>query len=524
MKLKKTSYVLLLLVLLHCLSCGVGERQSTTLVVGIISDTDSLNPLLTRTRFGGELSKMLFLSLMEEQPDFITFKPQLARSWDFSKDGTTVTFHLRTDVFWIDSVKVNAKDVHFTYNIQKDKAVGWSGKSVKDRITEVKVLDDSTVQFIFDEPYMYRLMDINEGAILPEHILGDLSPEKIKNCDFNHNPITNGPFKLKSWISNQHIELVRNELYFDQDLPRIPHLVFKIVPDKTQLLGQLKTGEIQVMESLPPREAEKMTAGNHKLKIESFPFGQYVQIAWNLNNSLFKDIEIRHALTMAIDRRALVDHLLGGYGQVCTSPIHPILWAHDLNLKPLPFDPDMAMKFLNDNGWTDSNNDDIVDKNGRNFEFQLLANIGSGTREDAQVMIQEMLRKIGIKVITQRLEWSVYVEKMMAREFDAVIIGMMSPSKVDPMPGWHSSMIGPEGFNLSCYSNPKVDALIEQARVMIDRQQAQPLWNDFQRIIIKEQPATFLWIPDRVVGLDKRINGYRFSPTSTFFNIAEWTM
>ena len=514
---------LFFLILIFCLSCGVGERQLDTLVMGTIGDTDSLNPLLTRTRFGGELSKMLFLSLMEEQPDFVTFKPQLARSWEIAKDGKSMTFHLRTDVFWSDSVKVTAQDVRFTLDQQKDAAIGWSGKSVKDRITGISVLDDSTVQFYFDEPYMYQLMDINEGVILPEHILGKLSPEEWQDCDFNRKPIGNGPYKLKSWVSNQYIELERNDLFYDHNKPKIPNLVFKIVPDKTQLLGQLKTGEIQVMESLPPREAEKIAVSGD-LKIESFPFGQYVQIAWNLGNPLFKDVEIRRALTMAIDRQALVDHLLGGYGRVCTSPIHPILWAHDSTIKPLPFDPETAKTALQKAGWIDSNSDGVVDKNGRRFEFELLANIGSGTREDAQVMIQEMLRKIGIKVTPQRLEWSVYVEKLMARDFDAVIIGMMTATKVDPRPAWHSSMIGPDGFNLSCYDNPKIDALIDQARVMIDRKQAQPLWDDFQRIVMEEQPVTLLWLPDRVVGLDKRIKGYRFSPTSIFFNIAEWYM
>ena len=196
---------LLFLIVVVCFSCGRGDLKTDTLVVGIVGDTDSLNPLLTRTRFGGELSKMLFLSLMEEQPDFITFKPQLARSWEFSEDKKSVTFHLRNDVYWSDSVKVSAQDVSFTYEKQKDETIAWTGKSVKDRITKVLAVDDSTVQFNFDKPYMHQLMDINEGVILPKHILDKLAPEDWQNCDFNQYPIGNGPYKLKSWVSNQHI-------------------------------------------------------------------------------------------------------------------------------------------------------------------------------------------------------------------------------------------------------------------------------------------------------------------------------
>ena len=151
-----------------------------------------------------------------------------------------------------------------------------------------------------------------------------------------------------------------------------------------------------------------------------------------------------------------------------------------------------------------------------------MTNIGSQVREDALVIIQEMLKKVGVKVVPQRMEWSVYVEKLVSRDYDAVLIGMMSATKVDVFPVWHSSMCGPDGFNLSCYKNDKVDELISSTRTIINRQAAIPLWYLLQDIIVDDQPATFLWIPERLVGLDSRLAGYKFSPVSTFFNIAEW--
>jgi len=513
--------ILLFFMQIFIFSCNSGKDYSA-LVIGVSGDTDSFNPLLTRSRFGTELSKMMYLSLMVEQPDFVTFEPGLARSWEINDNGRRVRFNLRTDVFWTDSVKVTAADVEFTYQKQIDEKIDWTGASVKDRIKSVIVVNDSTIDFIFEQPYTYQLMDINEGIILPRHVYQHVKPEEWKDLDFTRNPVSNGPYKLKSWIPNQYIELVKNELFYKADLPKINQIIFKIVPDKTQLLTQLKIGEVHVMEGVPPQEAARLLTDNKIVVIEHFPYAQFVQIAWNLKKKNFQNKDIRRALTMAIDRQTLVDHLLQGYGQVCKGPIHSMLWAFNPDLQDINYSPDEAKSLFARLGWTDTNGDGYIDKNNSNLEFKLMTNIGSQVREDALVIIQEMLKKIGVKVVPQRVEWSVYVEKLMARDYDAVLIGMMSATKVDVFPVWHSTMCGPEGFNLSCYKNSKVDEIITTVRQMVDRESATSLWYQFQDIIIADQPATFLWIPERLVGLDSHLNGYKFSPVSTFFNIAEW--
>jgi len=524
MKLSNFTYffIVLLFTICICLFSCSSQKQSPILVIGVSGDTDSFNPLLTRSRFGTELSKMMYLSLMREQPDFVTFKPGLARAWEFKDNGSRVRFNLRTDVLWTDSVKVTAADVEFTYLKQIDEKIDWAGASVKDRIKAVEVVNDSTIDFIFERPYAYQLMDINEGVILPKHVYKDAGSEDWKELDFTQNSVSNGPYKLRSWVPNQFIELEKNDLFYKADFPKIQHIIFKIVPDKTQLLTQLKTGEVQVMEGLPPQEAVKLAKENKAIIIEHFPYAQFVQINWNLNNVLFEDKQVRRAFTQAIDRQALVDHLLRGYGQINKGPVHSMLWAYNPELRDVNYSPENAKSIFTRLGWTDTNGDGYIDKNSTNLEFKLMTNIGSQVREDALVIIQEMLKKVGVKVVPHRLEWSVYVEKLVARDYDAVLIGMMSATKVDVFPVWHSSMCGPDGFNLSCYKNNKIDELITATRTIVDRQAAIPLWYQLQDIIVDEQPATFLWIPERLVGLDSRLGGYKFSPVSTFFNISEW--
>ena len=517
--LKRSTLLVVIAALIFSLACG-NRQVPDVLVIGIPADTDSFNPLQVRSRFGSELSKMMFSSLLNEEPDFIHFTPSLARSWQFLDDSTRIRFNLLGNVFWSDSVRLTAGDVAFSHQLYTDPDIGWVGSSVKDRITRVDAVDDSTVDFYFSAPYPYQLMDANEGVILPRHLLKDLDPEAIKAFDYTENQVSGGPYILKSYVGNQFIELTGNPLYYNPQYPLIKRVVFKIVPDKSLLLTQLDMGEIHMMDGIPPDQAD--FTGHPNIKVESFPYAQFTQISWNTRLPLFSDPEIRRALTLAIDRQALVDHLLKGYGHVSKGPLHPMLWAYNPDLETLPYDPVRAAAILKDRGWTDSDGDGYVDKDGTNFEFKLLTNIGSQVREDALVMIQEMMRQAGIKVIPQRLEWSVYVEKMINRDYDGLLLGMMSATKVDVFQVWHSSMTGNDGFNLSCYENPRIDYIIETAPELVDRKQAQKLWYEFQDILIQDQPATFLWIPDRIVGLDKKLAGYHFSPVSTLNNIHEW--
>ena len=502
-------------------SCGRAPQQDRFAVIGISGDTDSLNPLLTKSRFGMEISSMLFLNLMEEQPDLVTFEPEFARSWETLEQGRVIRFHLRGDMFWSDSVRATAHDVKFTHDLQIDPEVGWSGASVKQQIEAVQVVDDTTVQFVLKAPYRDQLMDINEGAILPKHVLESEPPGSLRESDFNRNPVGMGPFRLKSWVSNQHIELVRNELYHSELQPRITGVIFKIVPDKTQLVQQLQTHEVDLVEGIPAQELSRLER-REDVRIDHFPYAQYVQIAWNLDRPLFQNRAVRRALTGAIDRDALVQHLLKGYGRICTGPVHPMLWAYNADLQPLPYDPEEARAGFEKAGWLDSDGDGVLDRDGVDFEFTLTTNLGSQVREDALVMVQEMLRKVGVRVIPAKLEWTVYVEKLTARDFDAVLIGMMSATKVDLFPTWHSSMTGPNGFNLSNYRNARVDELIERAREIGDLERAIPLYTELQDIIREDQPATFLWVPDRTVAMSASLKGCRFSPVSTYFNIDEW--
>jgi len=493
-------------------------------VVGEIGDVDALNPLISSTRNASDVEGMLFLTLTEINPDLDSYSPSLAKSWEFSPDHLRLTFHLRDDVTWTDGVKTTAHDVKFSFEKQTDPLIAWSAIRWKEFIEDVQVVDDTTVTFIFKEVYPYQLMDASVGAILPRHLLEHVPSEEMKTCDFNRQPVGNGPFKLKRWISQQTIELVANEDYYT-GRPFLDRVVFRIIPDQTSLLAQLKSGDVDLMESIPPQDVPKMEKdflqGKADVRIVRYSSRAYGYIGWNLQNPLFESKKVRQALTMAMDRENLIEAVYFGLAQPCHSPISPILWAYNPDMPVFPFDPQKAEQLLAQEGWVDHDGDGWIDKGGRKFEFTLKTNQGNRIREAISVIVQDQLAKLGIKVNPRLIEWTVFSDQTNRKEFEAIVAGWSVGLKVDLTTIWHSESIN-DKFNYVSYSNPEVDRLIEMAKREMDRSKAKLLWDEAQRLIVEDQPYTFLYIPEQVNGIHKRFRDVQMDTRGTFIHPEQW--
>ena len=200
-----------------CSKKGAASRGGT-LVIGEISDFESLNPMGTTDAHARDVYNLLFLSLLDEQADFLSFKPRLAESYEFSADRKKLTFHLRKDVFWSDGEQVTAYDVKATFDAQKNPDVLWSGRHLKEHIDSVVVLDRFAVVYYYNEIYPYQLMDANDGPIMPAHLLKDIPPDSIRMLRVEDIP-TNGPFRVKEWKRGQMLVLVPYENYYEKDKP-----------------------------------------------------------------------------------------------------------------------------------------------------------------------------------------------------------------------------------------------------------------------------------------------------------------
>ncbi len=516
--------ILAVVIVLGAGACS-GDRQAArrggTMIVGDISAYESLNPMYATDAHARDVYDLLFLSLLFENDDFLTFRPRLARSWEFSEDRLALTFHLRDDVVWSDGVKFTARDVAATFRAQKNPDVLWSGRHLKEHIDSVQVIDDLTAVYHFSQAYPYQIMDANDGPILPAHMLEETEPSMIRNIPVEDMP-TDGPFKIESWVKGQSLTLVPNPLYYEKGKPYLDKVIFKIIPDQMTLITQLRAGEIDCMESIPYGEVENLRKANPDLEIFAFQSRLYHYIGYNAINPHFSSPRVRRALTLAINRKLIIDNLCYGFAEECSSPFVPLIWAYDPDIKPLPFDPDEARRILSEEGYADSDGDGYLDKDGKIFEFELMTNQGNQTRADIQVMVQEELKEIGVKVNPVIIEWTVMLEHHKSGDFDALINAWRSGTKADLAPIWSCEARRKGGYNRVNYCNPTVDSLNTLACSILDFEKARPLFNRAQKIIYEEQPYTFLYVPNALFALNRRIKGAKPDPISVYHNLYEW--
>jgi peptide/nickel transport system substrate-binding protein len=492
-----------------------------TAVIGVPAEPDNLLDVVSTTRGAQDIIDQIFLPLVDVGEDLLTFEPSLARSWDVAANGLAITYHLAPEARWHDGVPVTAADVRFTWELHVDPVVGYSARSWKEFITDVVVDDEHTVTFRFDRRYPYQHMDASVGTILPKHLLGDVPRDQLETCDFARQPVGCGPFRFVKWEGQQFVELAANEDYF-LGRPHLDRLVFRVIPDRTVLLTQLETGSIDVMEDPPPHEVRRLEQTVPGVRIERFSNRTYTYIGWDSTNPLFASENVRRALGMGIDRGGIIEALCYGYARPALGPVHPELWAYDDDLPALPYDPDAARRLLADEGWVDTDGDGWLDRDGQTFEFELKTNHDNQIRMDSAVMIQSQLKELGVKVIPRNYEWTVLWDSVIRHAYEsAVLVGWSVGLKVDMKPIWHSASL--EGkFNHTGYSNSEVDRLIDEALSRETLEEARPLWRRAQRLVVDEQPYTFLFILDKIFAVNDRVQGTDPDFRGFYRNLEEW--
>ena len=502
-------------------------RRGGTLVIASLADMDTVNDAISSgSRAFSDVNYRLFLHLLEEQPDFTehppTFAPAIAESYEFSDDHLTLTFHLRDDLVWSDGEPITAEDVRFTWQAQTDPSILWGGAYMKEAIRDVEVVDPHTVRYHFTRVSPTQLVEANEGPILPRHAWGKLPfSEWRENADFfRDNLVVSGPYRLESWTPQQEIVLVRNERYHEAELPYIDRVVFRIIPDTSNQVTQLLAGSIDFVEQIPIEDVPRVQA-SPRVRVNPFWHRLYTYVAWNFERPFFEAPELRRALTHAIDRQAIVDTLWGEWARQADSPIVSNVWAHNDELEPLDYDPERAKELLASEGWTDTDGDGVIDKDGVPFRFDLVTNQGNQSRIDAVVMIQEFLREVGIDAQPRILEFNVLQSRLNERNFDAALGGWGMPTTLDLRYAFHTDSIE-DNVNFMGYSNPEVDRLIDQMARVPTLEEAADLLDRLQLLIHQDQPMTFLWESQRINGVNRRVENVQSNLLSSFFDLEEW--
>jgi peptide/nickel transport system substrate-binding protein len=287
------------------------------------------------------------------------------------------------------------------------------------------------------------------------------------------------------------------------------------------LVAQLQAGEIDLLESVQASDLAGIRAKRDDVQILGAPSRRMSFVAWNGTRAPFDQAAVRVAMTMAIDRHAIVKNVWAGYAKECTSPIVPLQWAYDPSIKALPYGSKRARSALEKLGYRDTDKDGVLDRGGKPFEFELLVN-DAQNRVDIATLIQAQLKQAGIKVNVRVMEYGAYIDRILAMDYDAAVVEWKVQTKVDLTQLFHTSAKRPSGYNFVGYSNPEVDHLIDEALVQRNMAKAKELWNQAQRAIYHDQPYTFIAVPQELTAIDDRFCNVKPSPINIFAHITDW--
>ena len=484
--------------------------SASTLNLSMSSSPSRLNPILANDSASSEISDWLFNGLFKYDKDG-TPTVDLAKSYEF-KTPTHLIIKLKEDVLWHDNVKFTSKDVIFTYEKIIDPKVFNSIKSNFQQVKSVKALDDYTIEVIYSQAY-FKALETWMVGILPYHILKD--EENIMTSSFNKNPIGTGSYKLKEFKTAQDIELIANENYFEGK-PKIDKILYKFLPDPNTSFLYLKQKNLDIG-GLSPMQIGRQIDDTFKKNytIIQKPSFAYTYLGFNLKDEKFKDIRIRQALSLAIDRQELVDILFFGYGQICNGPFLPNSFAFNDNVKTITQNIEKAKALLKEAGYDENNP----------FTFELVTNTGNDIRINTAQILQYQLQKAGVIMKIRVMEWQAFLNTVVhPRNFETVLLGWALALMPDAYPLWHSSSDKLGGFNLVSYKNEKVDKLIEKGSETIDKNELGKIYKELFQIISDDLPYLFLYIPDAITVINKDIKNIEPSFIGIMHNQKDWEL
>ncbi|MBA2244894.1 MAG: hypothetical protein H0W11_08045 [Gemmatimonadetes bacterium] len=486
------------------------QRYGGTAVVSNLADIPDVNPLTSTDHTASQVQQyLLFMPLLGYDENFQPV-PRLARSWELNADTTLLTFHLRDDVFWHDGVKTTAHDLKFSYDRARHPETGFANTAFWTHYGEMEVVDSFTVR-IRMTPHADFLDPWRAFAPVPQHILRDVAPAQLRNHPFSTTqPLGNGPFRFvsrqpgQSWIFEANPD-------FPQELggrPYLDRIVYRVVPEPTTQLTELLTGGTDYYLQPPSEHAQRLQSAPNT-RLVSYPDRYFVVIAWNQRRPMFADARVRRALTMAINRPAIIEGVLYGFGEVANATVPPIFWQHDPEAgADLEYNPERARQLLAEAGWVDRNGDGILEnEQGQPFRFTIRTNKGNQVRADIAEVVQSDLRRVGIDAQPQIVEWGALLEQLQTpsrRDFDATIIGWVTEFRIDDTDLFHCEKLD-EPYQWVGYCDPQADRLLDTLPRIVSRDASRPLWQQYQRKIAEDQPFTFLYFVERLAGVSNRL-------------------
>ncbi|MEJ2692919.1 MAG: peptide-binding protein [Candidatus Thiodiazotropha sp.] len=479
----------------------------------------SLTPFISSDAYAAQVQSYIQESLLIRNPQTLEWEGLLAESWSVSEDGLTFVFKLRDGPVFSDGVKVTAEDVVFSFDFIMNPAIqAPRERAYYAKIEKVEAIDRRTIRFQFKEPYFNALSLAGGLSVMPKHFY---EPYLQRPNDYNQSKgllLGSGPYRLedpRGWSPDKGmVELRRNPRYWGPIQPSFDRIIWRVIENDSARLTTFRNGDIDTYNSRPIEYRKLAEDRDLSKKAQHWeymsPVAGYRYIGWNQQregeSTRFADKRVRQAMTYLVDRDRIIEEIQLGYAEVAMSPFNVQSKQHNPGLMPRSYDQEKGIRLLREAGFEDRNGDGVLeDGQGNAFEFELVYPQSSEDYGRMVLLLKDLLARAGIILIPKPTEWSVMIDLLNKRNFEAITLGWTSGLETDLYQMFHSSQIEGQGNNFINYRNPELDRLIDQARATVDEAKRMPLWQAAEQALYEDQPYTFLMRNKSLVFIDLRI-------------------
>lgn len=452
------------------------------------AEPDRLDPHLTSAFASFQVLENIYDTLVQPGAD-LSMEPALAESWEISDDNLTWTFKMREGVTWHNGRPFTAADVEYSYDRIMDPDFGAANAWRFSTVESVTAIDDVTLEIKVTQPTPNLLVNIGgfKGmAIVPQEIVDDGT--------IDTSPVGTGPFKFVSSSPDQGIVLERNENYWrsDEGLPYLDGIQFTQIPDPTVKLTNLQTGAVDWVDTVPPQQLSALESDD-SVVVMRVPGGDYHYFALNQNREPFDNPDVRRAIATAINREEIAEAAQFGAAVANQAAIpEGTFWYFDYAPYPTA-DSAAAQALLEGAGVTDLS-----------IEFLVTSDFPE-TVTQAQV-ISAQLAEIGVTVEIKDVDFGTWLDLEGSGEFDAFMLSWIG--NIDPDDFYYAQHHSDGNFNFQGYSNPDVDALLDEARVETDQNERKALYDQAAALIIDDASYIYLYNPQNINAWSPRVSGY----------------
>ena len=494
---RKVGILLLAFASLSLLSCSRPPDPST-LVMIIESSPTNLDPRVGLDAQSERIDGLLFDDLLTRD-EHLNVQPGLAERWEIS-DAKTYVFHLRRGVQFHDGRPLTARDVKWTFDSLLEGKIRTTKAAAYSFVDHIDAPDDYTITFHLKEPFATLLWRLSGGAmgIVPYG----------SGSEISQHPVGSGPFRFVSAEQDKEVVIERNDQYWGAKA-RLQGVRFAVVPDATTRALELRKGSADV--------AINAFTGDLTLTLEQDPHLQVLRapgtvlgyVAMNARDPILRDVRVRQALAYAIDRQPMIHYLLRDFARPAYSLLPPESWAYNGDLPRYEHDPERARQLLDAAGYRAVN--------GVRFHLTMKTSTEESTRLMAAVL-QQQLRDVGIALDIRTFEFGTFFSDVTHGAYQLHSLrwvgGNEDPDIFEYL--FHSSKFAPAGANRTFYANPRVDALIDQARSELDVNTRKQLYAEIQRLLADELPYINLWYIDNVLVATRRVHNLALNPAGNY--------